>query len=471
MEVKEQLPHIWELDGALPPGICDISPDRIIDRIGDLLVRYREPSKLIDYFGILQQNIRQLKSEYPLEFDEIAMLRSSQKLINHLMAHTYCRKRKRRLERAQDLLLHIIKDIIDDRRPSSSSRDQLLKLLMNTSWPSNEKKFQSLVKKILDLILQAEEAEYQVLNEALLREPLAIVALWIRGEKDTFAVLVTEGKKIRIARLEHEYLQQLLTENAYQHPRFRENCFSMIGKYDRRDAVDQLEVFCIRKISPSRWEAKDAHACVVTLSRSDLDSVLSNIPSPIKDGLISEVNQSYGTGEWRYVPPGSNSIAMKDLCYEGADWKFPRKYVNTSHHQCMAKSFCGSLCYIGEPHVANLIRKATEDLALNSFCTILPEEFIKAVDPILQKYLKKRLRKRGRKRHFNPFDRQNNNKSTIFLSKLKGEHNEANHVVAFVGTMMLDSNRGMAVSISKTSLDEACGGYGYKGLHWTYELA
>lgn len=304
------------------------------------------------------------------------------------------------------------------------------------------------------------------------------VALWIKGSR-YFAVRYGLGGTFCVMEVTKVATRTVLTNRAFLGMRYRGTGFSIIAKYDRREAVENTTFEKIRKIGHGQWLVVDKDGLGVNVSEV---WVLNDTNIPLI--CYNEAKQRYSNGDMAMViiPPGSsNSLQVVAPCGEGGLQLGPPcgdlppvVYRNMpGEHKCLENCFISAMHFIGYPEIGKRIRNLLDrtEATTNSGSPFLQD----VANKILIQYDMK-LVKNNKLNRYDPRAIANAKSietkgKRIVVAKLKGRNSGINHAVCFVNDgLIFDANHSFALPLSEESLQKVCDGAGYRSLYWSYRL-
>ena len=297
------------------------------------------------------------------------------------------------------------------------------------------------------------------------------VALWIKGSR-FFAVRHGLGGTFCVMEVTKGATSTVLTNRAFSGMRYRGIGFSVIAKYDRRDAVERTTFEKIQKVGHGQWLVMDKDGLGVNVAEG---WVLKDTNIPLI--CYNEAKDKYNRGDTGMViiPPGSSSGLQ--LTVPCGDLPLVVYRNLPGEHKCLENCFMSAMHFIGYPEIGKRIRDLSA-LEETTETTSSGGLFLQDVaNKVLIQYGMK-LVKNNKLNRYDPRaiaateSIEAKCKGTkIVVAKLKGKKGGINHAVCFVNDRLIfDANQSSALPLTEESLQLVCDGAGYRSLYWSYRL-
>jgi len=324
-----------------------------------------------------------------------------------------------------------------------------------------------------DLLCALEEQEETVRHEIFLGCQDAAAALWI-GDDHHLVARWDGPNTLSIVEVEKAYVKLLLTPTAFKSGRYHGHTFARILRYDRQAILDSTTFAAIRKIAGHRWEVKDSNGASVIVSGQWVRKDTGIYPSTISAALTKAQN---GSRAFTRVFAGSSRTRMDDdkplmkgifQAAGAAGVLLPTiRYPNPlGGAMCLPSAFASGLYHLGYENLADQLWQMMQSLRKDEN---IVSHFRTMVNPVLKEKGLKLLKRRKPSEFYHPL-KQECRTENLVLGQLRGRVGGINHVVAFVGDLVFDTNQKRALPITDESMDLVCGGAGFQKLYWSYEV-
>ena len=358
---------------------------------------------------------------------------------------------------------------------------------------------------------------------------LARIELMLENHRSVFAIKKWRGGwvgSVWVTRTEHQpvgleesFVRKLLSNEAYEHSRFRSQEFQPLGKYDRQSTVDETRFRGVRMLSESQYQMVDSAGVRVMVTPT---WAIEMVPSEsLMDAYIGycawcDEQGRNDKGSFFLIPLGSQAAAASvsipvagtassnegSVIIPAADQVSasaskmkrtgpPIMFPNDEKERCLHRSFASALHFLGYKSQALVLlnetgvrsKESCHAPTLKQMRWRQFEAFKQSVMGCMSMYDKVRYRKArcGKVGHYDPTNQEHQNNNPIAAS-LKAARMvdgkkvsvQINHAVCFLGGYTFDSNQGYAMETCKETLDHVCTlvspGSFYDGIFWAREL-